>query len=100
MHYITEIGLTSRFFQVYHSYHTVYHENSGTLPLSNLNLNIHTDNQALVYILNNQTVKSNVYCLKLFVLNCMRYSILIRAHHIGISQALRTDGVICYLADR
>ena len=34
MHYITEIGLTSRFFQVYHSYHTVYHENSGTLPLN------------------------------------------------------------------
>ena len=33
MHYITEIGLTSRFFQVHHSYHTVYHENSGTLPL-------------------------------------------------------------------
>ena len=36
MHYITEIGLTSRFFQVYHSYHTVYHENSGTLPLIDL----------------------------------------------------------------
>ena len=36
MHYITEIGLTSRFFQVYHSYHTVYHENSGTLPLRSL----------------------------------------------------------------
>ena len=34
MHYITEIGLTSRFFQVYHAYHTVYHKNSGTLPLS------------------------------------------------------------------
>ena len=33
MHYITEIGLTSRFFQVYHAYHTVYHKNSGTLPL-------------------------------------------------------------------
>ena len=35
MHYITEIGLTSRFFQVYHAYHTVYHKNSGTLPLTN-----------------------------------------------------------------
>ena len=34
MHYITEIGLTSRFFQVYHAYHTVYHKNSGTLPLT------------------------------------------------------------------
>ena len=33
MHYITEIELTSRFFQVYHACHTVYHKNSGTFPL-------------------------------------------------------------------
>ena len=25
MRYITDIGLTSRFFQAYHAYHTVYH---------------------------------------------------------------------------
>ena len=53
--------------------------------LSNLNLIIHTDNQALVYIINNQTVKNNERCLRLlrlFVLNCMKSSILIKAQHI------------------
>ena len=34
MHYIAEIGLTSRFFQVYEAYHAAYHKNSGTLPLT------------------------------------------------------------------
>ena len=53
--------------------------------LGHLNINIHTDNYALVHIINNQTVKNNEYCLRLlriFVMLCMEYSILIRAHHI------------------
>ena len=33
MGYITEIGLTSRFFQGKGAYQLVYHKNSGTLPL-------------------------------------------------------------------
>ena len=33
MRYITEIGLTSRFFQAKLAYQLVYHKNSGTLPL-------------------------------------------------------------------
>ena len=34
MGYITEIGLTSRFFQGKGAYQLVYHKNSGTLPLT------------------------------------------------------------------
>ena len=34
MGYITEIGLTSRFFQGKGAYQLVYHKNSGTLPLN------------------------------------------------------------------
>ena len=37
MRYITEIGLTSRFFQAKLAYELVYHNYSGTLPL-NVNL--------------------------------------------------------------
>ena len=33
MRYITEIGLTSRFFQAKLAYQLEYHKNSGTLPL-------------------------------------------------------------------
>ena len=36
MRYITEIGLTSRFFQAKLAYQLVYHNNSGTLPLNPL----------------------------------------------------------------
>ena len=36
MGYITEIGLTSRFFQGKGAYQLVYHKNSGTLPLGKL----------------------------------------------------------------
>ena len=62
--------------------------------LSNLNLNIHTDNQALVHIINNQTVKGNANCLSLlraFVLACLKNSILIRAHHIPGKDNLMSD---------
>ena len=37
MRYITEIGLTSRFFQGKGAYQLVYHKNSGTLPLNGIN---------------------------------------------------------------
>ena len=53
--------------------------------LANLNLLIHTDNEALVTILNSQTVKKNEICLALlrkFVLACLRFNILIKAKHI------------------
>ena len=53
--------------------------------LANLNLLIHTDNEALVAILNSQTVKNNEYCLSLLrklVLICLKHNILIRATHI------------------
>ena len=53
--------------------------------LTNLNLNIHTDNEALVSIINNQTVKKNELCLKLlriFVLTCLRHNIYVKAYHI------------------
>ena len=42
MGYITEIGLTSRFFQGKGAYQLVYHKNSGTLPL-NLRKNCSAD---------------------------------------------------------
>ena len=64
--------------------------------LENLNINIHTDNQALTYIINNQTVKNNEHCLKLlriFVLMCLQHSILIRAHHIPGKQNLMCDSL-------
>ena len=38
MRYITEIGLTSRFFQGKGAYQLVYHKNSGTLPLSSVGM--------------------------------------------------------------
>ena len=60
--------------------------------LSHLNLNIHTDNEALVSIINNQTVKNNELCLKLlriFVLTCLKYSIYIKAFHIpGVDNSI------------
>ena len=64
--------------------------------LRHLNLNIHTDNEALVSIINSQTVKGNELCLKLlrlFVLTCLRFSIYVKAFHIpgtenSISDAL------------
>ena len=54
--------------------------------LANLNLNIHTDNEALVSIINSQTVKRNNSCLKLlrfFVLTCLKNNILIKAFHVS-----------------
>ena len=62
---------------IWHMYYLIFSKN--------LNLIINTDNQALVHIINNQTVKKNKYCLKLlriFVLKCMKHSIMIRACHI------------------
>lgn len=62
--------------------------------LSNLNLNIHTDNQSLVYIINNQTVKGNDNCLALlraFVLACLKHSIMIKAHHIPGKENVLSD---------
>ena len=53
--------------------------------LVNLNLVIHTDNEALVSILNSQTVKNNEPCLILlrkFVLSCLKINLLVRAIHI------------------
>ena len=62
--------------------------------LLNLNLNIHTDNLALVHIINNQTVKNNdkiLSLLRAFVLTTMRLNLLIRAHHIPGKQNLLCD---------
>ena len=53
--------------------------------LKNLNINIHTDNEGLVSIINSQTVKKNDRCLHLlrqFVLLCLKHNILFRAWHI------------------
>ena len=60
--------------------------------LRNLNLNINTDNEALVSIINAQTVKGNEVCLKLlrlFVLTCLKYNIYVRAFHIrGVDNSI------------
>ena len=64
--------------------------------LNNLNLNIHTDNEALVAIINSQTVKRNDLCLKLlryFVLTCLKYNILVRAFHISGSKNVICDSL-------
>ena len=61
---------------------------------ANLNLIIHTDNQALVAIINAQTVKKNNSCLTLLrklIFTCLKYNILIKAQHI--------PGRLNYLSD-
>ena len=68
--------------------------NLWKIKLSNLNLIIHTDNKALVSIINSQTVKKNIPCLTLLrrlVLTCLKYNILIKARHI--------PGHLNYLSD-
>ena len=64
--------------------------------IKNMNINIHTDNEALVSIINNQTVKKNIYCLKLlriFVLTCLQLNICIRAFHIKGSLNVLSDAL-------
>ena len=67
--------------------------------LRNLNINTHTDNMALVSIINSQTVKKNKTCLNLLrqmVLNCLRFNILFKAWHVK-----SVDNTLCdYLSRR
>ena len=60
--------------------------------LKHLNLNINTDNEALVSIINSQTVKGNELCLRLlrlFVLTCLRFNIYVKAFHIrGVNNSI------------
>ena len=66
--------------------------------LRNLNINIHTDNQALVSIINSQTVKQNIVCLHLLrrmVLSCLRYNVLFKAWHVK-----SVDNTLCDLLSR
>ena len=65
MRYITEIGLTSRFFQAKLAYQLVYHKNSGTLPLSWAENSwlLYFDKHACVlqlFILHRDTQKSHI----------------------------------------
>ena len=56
MGYITEIGLTSRFFQGKGAYQLEYHKNSGTLPLSpgkniaRLNFSIRAQGRRCIFV--------------------------------------------------
>ena len=45
MCYITEIGLTSRFFQAKLAHQLVYHKNSGTIPLNVSTNTLNTEEQ-------------------------------------------------------
>ena len=63
MHYITGIGLTSRFFQVYHAYHTVYHKNSGTLPLSCVYTMLYAQGRSRLHLPCAKTLSPRVFAL-------------------------------------
>ena len=71
--------------------------------LSDLNINIHTDNESLVSIINSQTVKRNDRCLKLlriFVLTCLKFNILVKAFHIPGSKNSICDSLSRLQVDR